>query len=386
MMAGACYEDPDCIDLRNDYVGFTFKKMFDGKADTVGVLGITASGTDSVFYEFLNVGSSIRIPLNIATTSQSFVFDLLTGKYSMTLDYKSKPQFESVECGPRFVLTDLAIPQHSFDSVRLTSNVAVTSEAGSNIDIYRCPITNNFKISFRQLLANDKENGDALVEELHGIRLGHLPFNYYTNAEVSTAVVPLNLSSNSSQLIVDSKVSGLSSFNISYQIEAASIFEVCGNQNFIKDIEVTGTTDYDFVRVQKDSITDPPSTNIALFKCPQTNLIVLDLSNAPDDGLLINKVSTSYTSTLFYEDSLAASLVLPLDPSQPQTDFTIEFEDKTRQITFGYDRTVQVFHEQCQQTLFSSLEVLSSDFTTPPVVKNDSIQFPTVINFEITND
>lgn len=385
-LAGACYEDPDCIDLRNDYVGFTFKKLFDRQADTVGVLGITTSGTDSVFYEFLNVGGSIQVPLNVTASSQSFIFNLLTGTYSMMVDYKSQPQFESVDCGPRIVITDLNVSQHNFDSIQITNNVAVTAKGGSNIDIYRCPITNNFKLAFRQLLADTVANGTALIENLHNVRLDYQPFLFHFNAKASSVVVPLNLASTTTNVLIDSKDSGLSSLDIRYQFETASIFEVCGNQNFIKNIEVAGTTDYDFMKVQKDSINDPPTTNVTLFKCPQTNLIEFQLAGAPAQGLLIKKVTASYTSEVFYQDSLTTKLVLPLNENQPQTDYTIEFESATKQISIGYERTSQTFHGQCVQTLFSTVKVLSSDFTTPPVTKNDSIQFPTVVNFEITND
>lgn len=382
----SCYEDPECIELRNDLVGFSFKKLFDGQVDTVGVLGITVSGSDSVFYEFTNVAGSIQVPLDVSLTSQSFLFELLTGTYSMTMDYSSKPQFESVECGPRFVLTDLNVSQHSFDSVQVTNSVAVTSDGGSNMTIYRCPITNNFKISFRQLYADDESNGDALTEDLHGVRPDYIPLIYYADTEATSVVVPLNAASNSTSVLIDSKESGLSRLDITYQFETASIFDVCGNQDFIKNIEVVGTTSYDFLKVQKDSITDPPTTNVALFKCPQTNLITLQLTDAPEEGIQINKVTAGFTSEVFYEDSLTTSLVLPLDATQSQTDYTIEFENGAKQISFGYVRTVETFHEQCEQTLFSSLQVLSSDFTTPPVTKSDSIQFPTIVNFEITND
>lgn len=386
ILAGSCYEDPDCIDLHNDFVGFTFKKLFDRQIDTVGVLSITTSGTDSIFYKFINATGPIRVPLNVTATSQSFVFELLNGTYSMVVDYKSQPQFESVDCGPRFVLTNLNVSQHNFDSIRVTNNVAVTSEAGNNIDIYRCPITNIFKLSFRQLYADDKANGIALTENLHGVRLDYLPFLYYPDAEVSSVIVPLNASNTSTNVLIDSKDSGLSSLNITYQFATANIFDVCGSQNFIKNIEASGSTGYDFIKVQKDSINDPPTTNVALFRCPQTNLIELQLAGAPAEGILINKVTAGYSTEVFYQDSLTNKLILPLDEAQDQTDFSIEFENFTRQISFGYDRSTQTFHEQCVQTLFSGIKVLSSDFTTPPVTKNDSIQFPTVVNFEITND
>ena len=385
-LAGSCYEDPDCIDLRSDYVGFTFKKLFDKQVDTVAVVGITTSGTDSVFYQFTNVAGPIRLPLNVAASSQSFAFDLAGGPHALEVGYEAKPQFESVTCGPRFVLTHLNVPSHSFDSVRVTNPVAVGSETGSNIDIYRCPITNNFKISFRQWYADDNANGVSLTERLHGVRLDYLPFTYYPGAEVGAVVVPLNLSGTGTNILIDSKASGLSNLEIGYKLETANLLAVCGTQVFVKNIEVNGTSGYDFIRVQKDSITDPPTTNIAMFRCPQTNLIELQLAGAPQEGIRIKKVTAGYTPEIFYQDSLATTLVLPLDGSQAATSYSIEFEAFARHITFGYNRTLQAFHGKCAQTLFSDVQVLSSDFTTPPVVKNDSIQFPSVVNFEIAND
>lgn len=385
----ACFENPDCIDLRNNFVGFTFKKMYDGSQDTVGVLGVTVSGTDSVFYEFPNVGGPIHIPLDVSGSQQSFVFDLLSGPYSMILGYQSKTQFESVDCGPRFVLSDLNILQSNFDSVRVTSSTPFSEASGSNIDIYRCPITNNFKIAFRQLLANADSNGVELKEKLFGVGVDYLPFVFYPNSESSNVVLPLNTNATSTDITLDSKDGTVSTLNVNYAFQTAKVFEVCGDQKFIHDIQVNGTTSYDIIRLQKDSINDPPTTNVTLLKCPQTNLINLalkGLSGSTSNNYQINEVTAGYTTEVFYQDSLTSQLILPLDVLQDQTTFLIDFQTGPKQISFGYLRTQQVFHEQCNQTLFSDVQILSSDFTTPPVLKNDSIQFPTVVNFEIIND
>lgn len=363
--------------------------MYDGSLDTVGVLGITVSGTDSIFYEFINVGGPVQIPLDVSGSQQSLAFNLLSGSYSMILGYQSKTQFESVDCGPRFILSDLNILQNNFDSVRLTSNTPFTEASGSNIDIYRCPITNNFKIAFRQLLANTNSNGIELKEKLFGVYVDYLPFVFYPNSEQGTVVLPLNASTTNTSLTIDSKDGTISNLNVNYAFQTAKLFELCGDQNFIHDIQVTGTTNYDIIRIQKDSITDPPTTNVTLLKCPQTNLLNLALKGLPgstSNNYQINKVTAGYTSEVFYSDSLTSQLILPLDIQQDQTTFIIDFQTGPKEISFGYARTQQVFHEQCNQTLISDLKILSSDFTTPPVLKNDSIQFPTVVNFEIIND
>lgn len=388
-LLNSCFEDPDCIDLRNDFVGFTFKKMFDGKIDTVNLIGISVSGTNNVYYPFTSVRGSIQVPLNVSASSQQFGIELLRGSYTMVVDYDSQPQFESADCGPRFILSNLQVSQHNFDSVRVASNVPLAGLSGSNIDIYRCPITNNFKFSFRQLLADEEENGIELIENLKQISVGYLPGVLYADTLLGSIVVPLNNNASSTNITIDSKANALTTLNVSYSIQPSQLFEVCGIQKFIHDIQVNANSSYDIVRVQKDSIADPPTTNVALLRCPETNLIELTLIGLPgssDNNYQVNKVTASYTTELFYQDSLTAKLVLPLNMAQNQTDFTIDFATGPKQISFEYTRTAKTFHGQCNQTLISSVNVLSTDFTTAPVLKNDSIQYPTVPNFEIINN
>ena len=259
LLLGSCYEDPECINLRNDFVGITFKKLFDRKVDTVGIVGIKVSGSDEVFYELVNAGGTIELPLNVNSATQSIDFDLLRGSFSMLLGYTSQPQFESKDCGPRFVLSGLKVLQHDYDSVNVISSVPVASGGGNNIDIYRCPITNNLKLAFRQLYADEKPNGVELKEKFYGMSMGYLPYIFYPNSEIGTAVLPINTESNSTSILIDSKENGISTLNVSYSRTPASLFDVCGSQNFINDIQVSGTSSYDIIKVQKDSITDRKS-------------------------------------------------------------------------------------------------------------------------------
>ncbi len=386
VLVTSCFEDPDCINLKNNFVGFTFKKLFDRTLDTVDVIGISVANTDSVFYEFISQDGPFQIPIATNASQQTFDFNLSRGAFSLSLNYQAQAQFESVDCGPRFILSGLTIPNSDFDSVRVINTVPLSEMKGSNIDIYRCPFTNNFKMAFRQLLADENENGIELVESLNGISLDYLPLNFNSNTNVGSVILPLNISTGATNISIDSKLNGLASLNLNYAIQTNSLFKVCGDQPFINDIQIAGSAGYDIVRVVKDSIYDPPKTNVLLLQCPKTNLIQLLLSGAPEEGLQINKVTAGYTSEVFFEDSLATQLVLPLDMSQNQTDFVIEFESVSKQISFGYKRTSQTFHGQCNQVLISELRILSTDFTTQPVLKNDSIQFPTVDNFEIIND
>lgn len=134
----SCFEDPDCIDFRNDILGISFKHMADGKADTLSIVGITMSNTDSIFSKSIDA-TAVYLPLNVNQSQQEIIFDLSTGTSSMVVDYKSQPQFESVECGPRFILSGINVSIHNFDSVVVVGSIPLTTKTGVNIVIFSRP-------------------------------------------------------------------------------------------------------------------------------------------------------------------------------------------------------------------------------------------------------
>ncbi|MEQ8424711.1 MAG: hypothetical protein RIA63_08360, partial [Cyclobacteriaceae bacterium] len=86
VLLGSCYEDPNCIGLRNDIVGVTFRKMFDRKIDTLNVVGASINGLDGIF-NFKDVNGPIYFPLNVSTNTQTFNFELGHGSFSMVTNY-----------------------------------------------------------------------------------------------------------------------------------------------------------------------------------------------------------------------------------------------------------------------------------------------------------
>lgn len=383
----ACFDTGDCINLKNNLIGISFKKIADGQADTVNIAGISVDGSDSTFSAF-TAATGVTLALNPAEGQQVFNFNLATGNFMLTTSYINQTQFEDEECGPRFLMSGLAVPQHTFDSVRVINPIPQQDPGATHIEVFRCPITNGVKLGFRQLLADDNSNGIALQENINGIAIDFLPFTFFPNVEASAVVLPLNVNAGATEFIIDTQNHGTASLLLNYVVGAKTLFTACGEQPFIGQLQVA-SSDFDGVSILNDSIFDPPTTNILLLRCPDTNLIQMQLKSA--DGseateFLIKQVTTGFSSDIFFKDQTTSSLILPLDASQDQTDFLIEFENGARQLRLGYQRTVQVFHGQCTQTLFSSLEVVSSDFATEPLVVSDSIQFPTVINLEIFNN
>jgi len=387
---GSCFENPDCLGLRNNLVGISFKKLFDGQPDTVGFFGISVSGSDSTFFP-LTATSWMALPLNNSSKEETITFNSTQGLFTMSVNYEAQTQFEDVECGPRIILSNLGVTGHDFDSLRTinpTPFSTATSPSDTNIEVYRCPYTNFFKLGFRQWLADDNADGTPLEEPLNGVSVDYLPSVFYAGEELSSVVLPLNLNNAVTQVTIDHAIYGLSNLSVTYARQPVELFNVCGSQTLLSNLQVFGGASYDKLTLTKDSITDPPSTNVLLFRCPKTNLIELQLQNAAgeDASFSIDRVTTSYTAEEFFNNETTSVLVLPLDENSDQTDFTIHFEAGPREIHFGYLRTMQTFHEQCDQTIFSSLEILFSDFSSPPVIVSDSVQFPTVANVEIINN
>ncbi|HEY5692677.1 MAG TPA: DUF6452 family protein [Cyclobacteriaceae bacterium] len=109
--------------------------MSTNESSTVEILGITLSNSDSVF----NAGAStaqVYLPLNVNETQQTISFNLSTGSFSMVVEYLSQPQFESVDCGPRFLISNLKVVEHSFDSAFVAGSIPLTANSGTNIVVY----------------------------------------------------------------------------------------------------------------------------------------------------------------------------------------------------------------------------------------------------------
>ena len=137
LMTAACLDEPDCFHLNNDLVGIAFRKLADSKADTVF---LSRAGTEEpalVFYADTIV-SRLTFPLNYFENETTFMFEDSTNTVRrLRVGYTSQAQFVSENCGEKFVLTDLRIIEHSFDSVRLLID-APSSEFGAiHIEIYQ---------------------------------------------------------------------------------------------------------------------------------------------------------------------------------------------------------------------------------------------------------
>lgn len=140
-LASSCLDDPDCIRSGDTALVISFKKLIDGKADTVVLYNISAAGSDSVFYkssdpdqlDTLN-GSAL---LTVSPYAEETLFSFLFEAEVMTLrvGYKNEVRFISEDCGSDRVQYDLTILETQFDSVRVVNPVLSTNRT-PNIEIY----------------------------------------------------------------------------------------------------------------------------------------------------------------------------------------------------------------------------------------------------------
>lgn len=130
----SCLDEPDCYHLNNDVIGISFKKLEDSSADT---LAITAMGTVEPLIPVDTIFTKLFLSLNYFRNETTFFFETADTTHLLRLAYVSQVQFVSEDCGEKFVLSTLRVLEHSFDSVRVITDVP-TSEAGiTHLEIFQ---------------------------------------------------------------------------------------------------------------------------------------------------------------------------------------------------------------------------------------------------------
>jgi hypothetical protein len=137
LMTVSCLDEPDCYSLNNYIVGISFKKIATSGADTIFFTNVRTEEPPLLFSDSSAV-SKISLPLNYFEDETTFYFQEADTTRLLRLGYTSQPQFVSENCGERFVLSDLRVLEHSFDSVRLVHDVpSRTADGTMHIEIFR---------------------------------------------------------------------------------------------------------------------------------------------------------------------------------------------------------------------------------------------------------
>lgn len=139
-LASSCLESVECVKSGDTALIISFKKLLDGKADTVVLLNVAATGSDSVFYKTEPDGlntliGSATLSVNPYANETEFTFVFESEQKTLKVGYRNEVRFISEECGSDRVQVDLTILETQFDSVRVVSSV-LTNERHPNIEIY----------------------------------------------------------------------------------------------------------------------------------------------------------------------------------------------------------------------------------------------------------
>lgn len=135
-VTAACLDEPDCYNLNNYVVGISFKKIENSATDTVFV---TEFGTVEPPLLFLvdTSFSRLNLPLNYFQDETAFFFADMDTTRILRLGYTSQAQFVSENCGEKFVLSQLRVLEHSFDSVRLIIDVPSAQAGTVHLEIFQ---------------------------------------------------------------------------------------------------------------------------------------------------------------------------------------------------------------------------------------------------------
>lgn len=259
---GSCLDEPDCVNLSNGFIGISFKKMFDEKADTINFVSIQSVESDSIFYE-LAQATAIQLPLNQYANQTSYTIEEVYHENFLVMSYaKSVAQFVSEDCGTRFIFSGLEFTDHDFDSLKIVTNF-LSNSVQTNLEVYRCPRTNLVKVAFRQLTDTEEEADTVYLEN---ISADYPAFFFIPSDTLSVINLPLNQNALSTTFNFNFKDGSSQAITFTYTRTLWNEFDAwCGTLTLFSELAST-ISDFSEIEIRKDSIHDPPLTNVAIFK------------------------------------------------------------------------------------------------------------------------
>jgi len=136
LLTATCLDEPDCFHLNNNFVGISFKKLEDSSTDTMVVTGLATLESALRFADDTSF-SRVTLPLDYFGDKTTYLFGTAEGVESIQLEYVSRAQFVSENCGEKFVLSGLRVGRHTFDSVRLVHDTPSNQGGIIHIEIFQ---------------------------------------------------------------------------------------------------------------------------------------------------------------------------------------------------------------------------------------------------------
>lgn len=258
-LLASCVNEPDCLNLRITDVQINFRKMFDGKADTVFVNGIEVEGLDGVFYANRLV-TSVPLPLNYYAEETRFNIYQPGSINNIGIGHTRKVQLITPDCGERILIEDVRLKTSSYDSLRIIN--LKESNPVANINIYRCPEPMAFRFIFRT-----RSNGNIISEQVRVENLSADFFTtpFYSNTNIRAANLPINVNSNKADYYFEFESGVRDTLSITYNSLKREIFKVCGETTLYNQLKILSHTFQD-AKIVRDSIREPAIINIEIFR------------------------------------------------------------------------------------------------------------------------
>lgn len=141
ILLGSCLDNDICLRGADNALIFGFIKLSDGKADTVVLFNIAATGVDSVFYKDHGIdlrdtlAQQAQVTVNPYSDTTQFTFQYPNEVRTITVGYSTEVRFVSEDCGSERLQYDLKILSTDFDSVRVVRS-NLNKGNSINIEIY----------------------------------------------------------------------------------------------------------------------------------------------------------------------------------------------------------------------------------------------------------
>lgn len=408
VMGVSCLDQPDCFRQNLNLVGISFRKMLGGQADTVYVLPVTSPGTqkDTYFLSDTVLAASLSLPVDYLNKENITTFSIVTvavdgtqTPHTLQVNYSSKTQFVSEDCGERFLVSGLNIIKTDFDSVQLVSG-DLSNPSHTNIVVYRCPIPNYMKISFLQYYMDiSLAHPDPKI--INSISTGPKTILYGETA-VNFVRIPVDEGSTTTTFTFNFQDGTTETLTVPYAIKKKTIFDVCGEQQFYKldtaNIRTSFRKDLQIFKIRRDTLFDPPLTNVEIIRCPQNNLvnmvfkrILTEGGSAFRDSVTLANVTADYATgnLLAGITGKVTNITLPLDPSRTFTRFYFELDSAsiikkdTLQLSYTFDNPI-TYHGECgSMTPIINLQIDNTTFSSQTKIDDPSVKFPAISNLEI---
>jgi hypothetical protein len=386
IFSASCLDDPDCYQLHNQILGVTFRVMGSGAADSV-MLDINGKDVPGVSYSYL---------LDYFKEEGEIGFVQPKTTNFLAFGYTVKNQFISEDCGSAFVLSDLRIQEHDFDSARVI-NPTPSKNGGTNIEIFRCPETDTLMINFNQLYATS--DGETITNK----RSTFISHNFTSitsdaavgpvfSGQAATVKLPVDLTKNETSYVFNT-ANGQENLVIGYNLRTEQRYRPCGVQTFVIDLSVKSHS-FDSLSFGLNAdeepvktLQDPQIANLRIFDCPKIDQIRVGFKSGTTAKTVTIKSVTAdhHTSNYLTSPRTTNSIDLPVDLESNTSTFYIQYTDDTIDtLRLQYTRTELTLFKACPNPVINELREVT-DLPEINIIQ-PVLQYPLVTNVEISVD